>query len=175
MTLIDRLSKLNGPDREVDADDVCVICGNDLEDGDAVYWSSHDDGHMHAECATSYIDDDGNEVSEAPEPIVFKSDKRVMSVGETISKRMKDLRKQHKLSLQQVADRAGTSKSHIWEMENGRSKNPTVDMAVSIANALGVSLDYLTGLSTQTPDLHPEALRIACEIDALLRAKEASK
>lgn len=101
-------------------------------------------------------------------------DREAASVGETISKRMKDLRKQHKLSLQQVADRAGTSKSHIWEMENGRSKNPTVDMAVSIANALGVSLDYLTGLSTQTPDLHPEALRIACEVDALLRAKKAS-
>lgn len=76
MTLIDRLSKLDGPDREVDANDVCVICGSDLEDGDAVYWSSHDDGHMHAECANSYIDDDGNEVSEAPEPIVFKSDRR---------------------------------------------------------------------------------------------------
>ncbi|KAB2792560.1 helix-turn-helix transcriptional regulator [Brucella anthropi] len=97
------------------------------------------------------------------------------SVGETISNRMKDLRKQHKLSLQQVADRAGTSKSHIWDMENGHSKNPTIDMAVSIANALGVSLDYLTDLSTQTPNLHPEALRIACEVDALLRAKEASK
>lgn len=92
-----------------------------------------------------------------------------MNVGENITLRMKELRKQHQLSLQQVADRAGTTKSHIWEMENGRSKNPTVEMAVSIANAFGVSLEYLTGLSSAMPDLHPEAMQVAFEIDAILR------
>lgn len=40
-----------------------------------------------------------------------------------------------------------------------------------IARALGVSLDYLAGLSAAQPDLHPEALRIACEVDALLRGR----
>lgn len=93
------------------------------------------------------------------------------SAGETIGIRLKQLRKDRKLSLQEVADRAGATKSHIWELEQGRSKNPTIGMAVAIANALGVSLDYLTGLSTTMPNLHPEALRIACEIDALLSAR----
>lgn len=90
-------------------------------------------------------------------------------ISGTISERMQALRKQRDLSLQDVADRAGLSKSHIWELEQGRAKNPTIESAVNIAAALGVSLDYLTGLGNSEPCLHPEALRIACEIDAILR------
>lgn len=90
-------------------------------------------------------------------------------VAATMAKRCADLREQHGLSLQAVADRAGLSKSHVWDMEQGRSRNPTVDTAVRLARAFGVSLDYMTGLSDDAPTLHPEALRIACEIDVLLR------
>lgn len=89
-------------------------------------------------------------------------------VGRTIGERLALLRSQHGLSLQEVADRVGCTKSHIWELEQGRSRNPTINTAVGIANALGVSLDYLTGLSSTRPNLHPEALRIACEIHALI-------
>lgn len=97
-------------------------------------------------------------------------------IATIISVRMADLRARRKLSLQEVADRAGLSKSHVWEMENGRSRNPTIDTAVRLAAALGVSLDYLTGRTNAEPCLHPEALRIACEVDALLRrAALASK
>lgn len=92
-------------------------------------------------------------------------------VAATMSKRCIALREQHGLSLQAVADRAGLSKSHVWELEQGRSRNPTVDTAVRLSRAFGVSLDYMTGLSDDAPTLHPEALRIACEIDVLLRKK----
>lgn len=91
-------------------------------------------------------------------------------VGQTIGIRLKALRAERKLSLQTLADRCGLTKSHIWEMEQGRAINPTISTAVAVASALGVSLDYLCGLSTTQPALHPEALRIACEVDALLRA-----
>lgn len=91
------------------------------------------------------------------------------AIAETIAARMRELREARGLSLQALADRAGIAKSHAWEIEQGRSRNPTIGTAVGIARALGVSLDYLAGLSNAKPDLHPEALRIACEIDALLR------
>lgn len=93
------------------------------------------------------------------------------SIAQTMAARMRELRASRGLTLQQVADRANAGKSHIWELENGRSKNPSIEMAVSLARAFGVSLDYLTGLSAATPSLHPEALRIATEIDALLAPK----
>jgi transcriptional regulator with XRE-family HTH domain len=94
-------------------------------------------------------------------------------IGETISVRIKALRSQRQLSLQELADRAGCTKTHIWELEQGRSRNPTIEMAVSVANALGVSLEYLTGLSSTQPNLHPEAMRIACEVDALIKLGRA--
>lgn len=88
-----------------------------------------------------------------------------------IGARAKELRKLRGLSLQQVCDRAGMTKSWLWEIEQGRQTNPTINSAVALSRALGVSLDYLTGLSTTVPDLHPEAIRIAVEIDALLRGQ----
>lgn len=87
-----------------------------------------------------------------------------------IAKTLATVRRERGLSLQEVADRAGLSKSHVWDLEKGRSRNPTIGTAVNLARALGVSLDRLTGLSTSEVELHPEAHRIACEVDALIRA-----
>lgn len=92
----------------------------------------------------------------------------------SIASRMREIREARGLSLQDVATRAGIAKSHVWEIEQGRSANPTIATTVGIARALGVSLDHLTGLSSARPDLHPEALRIACEVDALLRGRGAA-
>jgi transcriptional regulator with XRE-family HTH domain len=79
------------------------------------------------------------------------------------------------ISLQEVADRAGLTKSHIWDLEAGHARNPTLRAMIGISKALGVSLDYLTGLSNTVPDIHPEAMRIALEVDALLRAKRRTE
>jgi len=93
-------------------------------------------------------------------------------VAAGMAARIAELRAKRKLSLQEVADRAGISKAHVWDIEQGRQRNPTIATAVNIASALGVSLDYLTGLSNSEPTMHPEALRIACEIDAIIRKNE---
>jgi len=42
------------------------------------------------------------------------------------------------LSLQAVADRAGITKSHMWELENGRAVNPTIATVNGLAKALGI-------------------------------------
>lgn len=93
-----------------------------------------------------------------------------MSVGATISQQTKAFRIARGLTLQELADRTGTSKSYIWEIEKRGTANPTIEMTVALARALGVSFDELTGISTAQPTLHPEAMRIACEVDALLRS-----
>lgn len=91
-----------------------------------------------------------------------------LNIAQTMAARMRELRAAHGLTLEQVAQYAQASKSHIWEFEKGRAKNPSIDMAVRIARVYGVSLDYLTGLSPANPTISPDALRIAVQIDALL-------
>lgn len=87
----------------------------------------------------------------------------------TMAERMTSLRRARDLTLEEVAERAGMSKSHVWETENGKANNPTIDTALRLARVFGCSLDYLIGVDSKTADLHPEAMRIACEVDALLR------
>lgn len=59
-------------------------------------------------------------------------------------KRMKALREENNLTLQQLADEAGSAKSYIWELENGRSE-PGLILGLNIAAALGVTAEYLCG------------------------------
>ena len=42
-----------------------------------------------------------------------------------ISERLFSLRQKSGQSLQQVADAIGVSKAHVWELEKGRSTNPS--------------------------------------------------
>lgn len=92
------------------------------------------------------------------------------SISDRIAAVMIERREALGLSLQAVADRAGLTKSHVWDLEAGNARNPTLNAMLGISRALGVSLDYLTGQSNTLPDLHPEAMRIAVEIDTLLRS-----
>lgn len=55
------------------------------------------------------------------------------------------------LSLDEVADRIGASKSHIWELETGRSKNPTLWMILALCEALQCSLNALIGKDISQP------------------------
>lgn len=57
------------------------------------------------------------------------------------------------LSLQEVADRAGITKSHMWEMEQGRAVNPTVWTVYGLSQALGVPFNMMAaGALNDTED-----------------------
>jgi hypothetical protein len=43
-----------------------------------------------------------------------------------------------RLSLQDVADASGMTKGHVWEVEAGRSRNPTVKCLYGLSLALGI-------------------------------------
>lgn len=53
------------------------------------------------------------------------------------------LRKEKKLTLEQLADLTGSVKSYIWELENKAPPRPSADKLSKIADKLGVTLDYL--------------------------------
>jgi len=59
--------------------------------------------------------------------------------------RLKELRIKKNRSLQDVADAVKASKAHIWEIESGGSKNPTMELLDRLADYFGVSVSYLVG------------------------------
>lgn len=62
-----------------------------------------------------------------------------------IGARLFSLRQKTKESLQEVADKVGVSKAHVWELEKGRSKNPSFDLVRKLATHFGVSLEVMAG------------------------------
>lgn len=68
-------------------------------------------------------------------------------MGAYILKRRRDLG----LSLDAVAARIDCSKSYIWELEKGRSKNPTIWMILGLCEALQCSLDSMLGRDFAQP------------------------
>lgn len=99
----------------------------------------------------------------------YSLDQAIASLGT----RIRDRRKALGLSLDKVAARAGMSKSYIWEIENGANKNPTIRTALTLARVLGWTLSECIGIYEHGNLMHPEAMRIAAEIDVLLRPRKA--
>jgi len=64
-----------------------------------------------------------------------------MSLGAKLS----ELRRRKRESLQDVADAIGVSKTHIWELEKGRSQNPSVEMLAKLADHFAVTIASLVG------------------------------
>lgn len=58
--------------------------------------------------------------------------------------RIKELRLQKGDSLQTVATAVGVSKPHIWELERGTTKNPSLKLIKKLAAYFGESVEYLT-------------------------------
>jgi transcriptional regulator with XRE-family HTH domain len=69
-----------------------------------------------------------------------------MATGsETLSARLKALRTARGLSQQQLADRAGLTKSNVTQLEQGRITDPRLSTLRALAGALEVRIDEVTG------------------------------
>ena len=72
-----------------------------------------------------------------------------MALGEKI----KVFRTKKNLSLQEVADQVGASKAHIWELETGRARNPSIELVTKLATCFGVGV---ADLVSENPDAEGE-------------------
>lgn len=70
----------------------------------------------------------------------------------SLATRLNQLRLKKAKSLQEVADAIGVSKTHIWEIEKNRSKNPSIEMLAKLADYFKVSIRYLVGEDHQSGD-----------------------
>jgi len=65
-----------------------------------------------------------------------------MSNKESVGQRLQYIRTNNGLTLDQLAERAGISKSFLWEVEHDNS-GISGENLLRVANALGASLDFL--------------------------------
>lgn len=64
-------------------------------------------------------------------------------MGTSTGDKIRTLRKERGFTLEQLAERAGSSKSYIWELENRSPPRPSAELLSRIAAALGVTIEYL--------------------------------
>lgn len=76
----------------------------------------------------------------------------VSTVNEAVSNRIKQYRKQKKLSLDELARRASVSKGMLVEIE-GCKANPSIALLCRLAAAMGVSVADFVDVSSK-PDVH---------------------
>ena len=76
----------------------------------------------------------------------------VNTVNEAVSHRIKQYRKQKKLSLDELSRRANVSKGMLVEIE-GCKANPSIALLCRLAAAMGVSVADFVDVSTK-PDVH---------------------
>jgi len=70
----------------------------------------------------------------------------------SLGARLKELRLNKGVSLQAVADAVDASKPHIWELERGTTKNPSLELISKLASYFGVTVDYLAGTGVKEED-----------------------
>jgi transcriptional regulator with XRE-family HTH domain len=69
----------------------------------------------------------------------------------TLGDKIRKLRKEKGYTLDKLAEITGSSKSYIWELENKNPPRPSADKVSRIAEALGVTSDFLSDEFETTP------------------------
>lgn len=75
----------------------------------------------------------------------------------SFARKLHDLRIKQRLSLQDVADKVGISKAHVWNLEKAFTANPSMDLVVKLAELFRVRVTDLVG---EAPDETEEPAEI---------------
>ena len=68
-----------------------------------------------------------------------------------LGEKIRRLRKEKRFTLDRLAEITGSSKSYIWELENKNPPRPSADKVSKIAEALGVTADFLFNADEPSP------------------------
>lgn len=69
-----------------------------------------------------------------------------MTLGDIVKTR----REQAGMSLQDLADASGCTKAHVWEIEQGKTSNIGLHLAIRLSIALGIPVNALAAASLET-------------------------
>jgi transcriptional regulator with XRE-family HTH domain len=84
-----------------------------------------------------------------------------------LSDRIKHFRVRKNLSLQDVATAIGASRAHIWDLETGRSKNPSIELLTKLADCFGVSVSDLIEENPAADDANSRVVGMYRELKGL--------
>lgn len=90
----------------------------------------------------------------------------------TLAAKIKALRTKHRKSLQEVATAVGASKAHIWDIERGESKNPSLELLKKIADYFDTSVGELVG---EKHDAEGEPQELVAMYRGLKELKESDR
>ena len=82
-----------------------------------------------------------------------------MSRVDTVGQRINHVRTERGFTLEGLADRAGVSKSFLWEVEQDRS-GISCNRLLEVANALGASVDYLLRGEPVPKEYEPQSIEV---------------
>lgn len=83
----------------------------------------------------------------------------------TFGEKLKQIRLAKDLGVNQLALKSGVSASQISRFENGKRKDPQMDTAKKLANALGVSLSDLIGNEKKEENSEKAPTLVAAHLD----------
>jgi transcriptional regulator with XRE-family HTH domain len=88
----------------------------------------------------------------------------------TLAAKLKELRLRKNKSLQEIADSVGASKAHIWDLETGKSRNPSMELLVKLSKVLGVNVAELVGEKPDAENEDPQVVAMYRELKDLTPA-----
>ncbi len=90
----------------------------------------------------------------------------------SLARKLHDLRIAKRLSLQDVATEVGVSKAHVWNLETGRTGNPSMELVVKIAALFRVRVADLVG---DNPDAAEEPAEMVAMFRDLKQLEEPDR
>ena len=73
-------------------------------------------------------------------------------MSSVLGRKVRDLRQEKGMTLEQLATATGSSKSYMWEIENKPVARPSAEKLARIASVLGVTSEYLVDGERTEPE-----------------------
>jgi len=64
-------------------------------------------------------------------------------MNKTFGQKIKEKRKELKMTLEELGEKISSTKAYVWELENKSNARPSADKLLKIADALSVSPEFL--------------------------------
>lgn len=78
----------------------------------------------------------------------------------SLATKIKKLRLSKNESLQDLASAIGISKTHLWELEQNRSKNPSINLIEKLADHYKITIASLLGEEIEENNTNEEMVRM---------------